>query len=263
MGTQVRGGLKTLAARIEIAPLAGQLLTAAIADRRHLPLIDSAIRWAGLTIEANEEMIRQMIHEKANGLVRWTGLDEKLANSVLDGLYKLLAEVLVDPVHPLRGRLDEGLAQFAHDLLHDPETRAKVEKAKNELLDNPTVARWWLGVWERLRESLIRTAREPGGGGITGQLAESLSELGASLRDDPRLQLQVNRFARRTAVGVATRYGGQIVRLISETVRRWDARTLTDRIESAVGRDLQFIRLNGTVVGGLVGVTIHAADALL
>ena len=94
-------------------------------------------------------------------------------------------------------------------------------------------------------------------------VTESMSELGQALQDDPRLQLQINRFARRTAVGVAQRYGGQIVQLVSETVRRWDATTLTDRIEGAVGRDLQFIRLNGTLVGGLVGVTIHAVDTLL
>jgi uncharacterized membrane-anchored protein YjiN (DUF445 family) len=84
-----------------------------------------------------------------------------------------------------------------------------------------------------------------------------VGELGQALREDEQLQVQVNRFARRTAVGVATRYGGQIVQLVSETVRRWDARTVTDRIEGAVSRDLQFIRLNGTLVGGLVGVTIH------
>ncbi len=262
LGTQVRGGLKSLAARVEIAPLLGQLLTAAIADKRHLPLIDSAIRWAGLTIEANEAMIRQMIHERANGLVRWTGLDEKLANSVLDGLYKLLAEVLIDPAHPLRDRLDEGLAQLAHDLLHDAAMQARIEKVKNELLDNPVVGTWWLGVWERIRAGLIRTAREPGGG-IGSTLAESMAEMGRVLQSDARMQVQLNRFARRTAVGVATRYGGNIVRLVSETVRRWDARTVTDRIESAVGRDLQFIRMNGTLVGGLVGVTIHAADAVL
>jgi uncharacterized membrane-anchored protein YjiN (DUF445 family) len=262
LGTQVRGGLKTLAAKVEVAPLLGQMLTAAIADKRHLPLIDSGVRWAGLTIEANEGMIREMVHEKANGLVRWTGLDEKLANSVLDGLYKLLAEVLVDPDHPLRGKLDEGLAKLAHDLLHDPETREKIERMKNELLDNPAVATWWIGVWERVRASLIKTARDPGGA-LGGQLGESLAELGKVLRDDPRMQMQLNRLARRTAVGVATRYGGQIVRLVSETVRRWDARTVTDRIEGAVGRDLQFIRMNGTLVGGLVGVAIHAGDALL
>ena len=77
------------------------------------------------------------------------------------------------------------------------------------------------------------------------------------------MQRQVNRFARRTLVGVVTRYGDQIVRLVSETVKRWDAKTVTERIESAVGRDLQFIRINGTLVGGLVGVVIHTVDALL
>ena len=262
LGGQVRGGLKALADKIEIAPLLGQMLEAAIADRRHLPLIDSAVRWAGITLEANEELVRDMIHKRANAILRWTGLDERVANSVLDGLYKLLAEVLVDPDHPLRGRLDEGLRQLAHDLRHDGETRERVEKAKRELLDNPAVAAWWLGVWERMRAALIAGARA-GGGAFSDQLTESMGELGQALRSDPRLQWQINRFARRTAVGVATRYGGQIVQLVSETVRRWDATTLTDRIERAVGRDLQFIRLNGTLVGGLVGVTLHFVDGLL
>ena len=84
-----------------------------------------------------------------------------------------------------------------------------------------------------------------------------LGEMGSALQQDQRLQLQVNRLARRTMVGVSTRYGGQIVQLVSETVKRWDAVTITGRIESAVGRDLQFIRINGTIVGGLVGMTLH------
>ena len=262
LGGQVRAGLKHQLEKLEVAPLLGQMLGAAIADKRHLPLIDSIIRWAGLTLEDNEPMVRAMIHERANALLRWTGLDERLANSVLDGLYKLLAEVLVDPQHPLRGKIEEGLEKLAHDLQHDPETRAKVERMKRELLDNPAVADWWQGVWERMRTGLIGMARDPDST-LDGWLGSTLAELGAALRDDPRLQMQVNRFARRTAVGVATRYGGQIVQLVSETVRRWDARTITDRLENAVGRDLQFIRINGTLVGGLVGVTIHAVDGLL
>ncbi|MXP15126.1 DUF445 family protein [Altererythrobacter confluentis] len=261
LGGQVKAGLKNQMAKLEISPLLGQMLTAAIADRRHLPLMDSMIRWAGLTLEDNEEMVRAMIHDRANSLIRWVGLDERLANSVLDGLYKLLAEVLVDPHHPLRGKIEEGLEKLAHDLIHDQPTRDKVEKMKRELLDNPAVAHWWQSVWERIRGGLIAMARNPDKT-LSGQLGSSLSELGAALRDDPALQLQINRFARRTAVGVATRYGGQIVQLVSETVRRWDARTVTDRIESAVGRDLQFIRINGTVVGGLVGVTLHFLDGL-
>jgi uncharacterized membrane-anchored protein YjiN (DUF445 family) len=256
LGGQVKAGLKAQLDRLEVSPLLGQMLQAAIADKRHLPLLDALLRWAGLTLEANEDLVRNVIHQRANALLRLTGFDERLANSVLDGLYKLIAECIVDQDHPLRLKVEEGLATLAHDLGHDPEMRAKVERMKRELLDNPALGNWWESVWERLRRTLIETARNPDTA-LAGQLGSAAAELGKALRDDPRLQLQVNRFARRTAVGVATRYGGQIVQLVSETVRRWDARTVTDRIENAVGRDLQFIRVNGTLVGGLVGVLIH------
>ncbi len=262
LGNQVRAGLARQAERIDLAPLLGSLLAAAIADGRHRPLIDGAARWAGMALEQNEELVRKMIHERANALLRWTGLDERLANSVLDGLYRLLAEVLVNQEHPLRLTVEESLGKLAHDLQHDPETREKVEAAKRDILANPAVGDWWMGVWEKLRHSLIGMARNPDDA-LSGQLGESMAELGRALREDPNLQWQVNRFARRTTVGVASRYGAQIVQLVSETVRRWDARTVTSRIESAVGRDLQFIRINGTLVGGLVGVTIHFIDSLL
>jgi uncharacterized membrane-anchored protein YjiN (DUF445 family) len=257
LGGQVRAGLVGQLEKLQVSPLLGQMLAGAIADRRHLPLLDSLIRWAGLTLEDNEQMVREMIHRRANAVLRWTGLDERLANSVIDGLYRLLAEVLVDPDHPLRNKIEEGLETLARDLQHDDAMRAKVEGMKNDLLANPALGEWWTGVWERLRLSLIASARNPGRDGLGGQLSGMVGELGQALREDAALQVQVNRFARRTAVGVATRYGGQIVQLVSETVRRWDARTVTDRIERAVSRDLQFIRLNGTLVGGLVGIVIH------
>lgn len=263
LGTQVRAALATGLERLPVAPLLGKMLTAMIADGRHRPVIDSLVRWAGLVLEDNEQMVRDVIHTRANALLRFTGLDERLANSVLDGLYKLLAEVLVDENHPLRAKMEDGLAGLARDLVGDPETQEKVERLKRELIANPAVAEWWTGVWERLRTGLIAMVR--GEGPIDGSfsaLAESLTEMGVALRDDPRLQMQVNRFARRTAVGIASRHGGQIVQLVSETVKRWDAQTVTGRIEGAVGRDLQFIRMNGTLVGGLVGVAIHAGAAL-
>ena len=262
LGNQVRGGLVRQVGKLEVAPLLGRLVETAIADRRHLPVIDSIVRWAGLTLEDNEDMVRELIHKRANAVLRWTGLDEKLASSVIDGLYKLLAEVVVDPEHPLRGKIEEGLGKLAGDLQHDAALRERVERFKDEVLANPAVASWWMGVWERLRTGLLKRLREPGSK-IGGQLGEAFGELGTTLRDDPALQAQINRFARRTLVGVSSRYGDQIVRLVSETVKRWDARTVTDRIEGAVGRDLQFIRINGTLVGGLVGVAIHAVDSFL
>ncbi|WP_422358460.1 DUF445 domain-containing protein [Qipengyuania flava] len=260
LGTQVRTGLKTQLAKLEVAPLLGGMLEAMIADGRHRPLIDKIIRWAGLVLEDNETLVRDMVHKRANAVLRFTGLDERLANSVLDGLYKLLAEVLVDPDHPLRSKIEEGLQDLAHGLREDPEMRERIERMKQELLENPAIGDWWQGVWERLRANLIESIRSSNGSTGHDYIGETLGELGAALRDDERLQRQVNRFARRTAVGVATRYGDQIVRLVSETVKRWDAHTITDRVESAVGRDLQFIRINGTLVGGLVGMTIHTLD---
>ncbi len=260
LGTQVRTGLKTQLAKLEVAPLLGGMLEAMIADGRHRPLIDKIIRWAGLVLEDNETLVRDMVHKRANAVLRFTGLDERLANSVLDGLYKLLAEVLVDPDHPLRSKIEEGLQDLAHGLREDPEMRERIERMKQELLENPAIGDWWQGVWERLRANLIESIRSSNGSTGHDYIGETLGELGAALRDDERLQRQVNRFARRTAVGVATRYGDQIVRLVSETVKRWDTQTITDRVESAVGRDLQFIRINGTLVGGLVGMTIHTLD---
>ena len=262
LGTQVRSGLAGQLAKLDISPLAGRMLENAIADRRHQPLIDGIIRWSGLTLEDNEEMVRDIIKSRANSVLRWTGLDERISSSVLDGLYKLLAEVLVDPDHPLRSKIEEGLEKLVHDLQHDEDTRKRVEEMKRDLIENPAVAEWWLGVWERIRQSLIRRARDPESG-LGGEMRKTLADLGAALKQDQRLQIQINRFARRTAVGIATRYGSEIVTLVSETVKRWDAVTITGRIESAVGRDLQFIRINGTLVGGLVGMTLHFITSFL
>ena len=146
--------------------------------------------------------------------------------------------------------------RYQTGLRHDPAMRLKVERTKLELLENPAVAAWLDAMWERAREALLRAVRNPDKA-LAGSLGESLAQLGGALGEDRRLQVLVNRFARRTLVGVVSRYGTEIVRLVSETVKRWDARTVSDRIEGAVGRDLQFIRINGTLVGGLVGLILY------
>ena len=256
VGNQVRTGLGRQLGKIDVSPLAGRMLENTMADQRHMPLINGFVRWAGLTLEDNEETVRPIIHDRVNGVLRWAGLDKTISSNVLDGLYKLLAEVLVDPEHPLRGKIEEGLKELANDLRHDPETRERVEEMKRELLDNPAVAEWWMGIWERIRQSLIRRARDPDSE-LGADMRSGLADLGEALKQDKRLQMQINRFARRTAAGIATRYGSEIVTLVSETVKRWDATTITRRIENAVGRDLQFIRINGTIVGGMVGMTLH------
>ena len=262
LGGMVKGAVVSRLKALDIAPLLGQSLRAAIAEDRHVPLLDSIIVWAGRTLAANEVMIRDMVHTRAGAIMRWTGLDERLANGIVDGLHKLLADMAADPAHPLRAKAEEGLAKLALDLQYDPDMQEKVARLKAEIIASPAVAAWIEGLWQQARGSLLKAARDPQAA-MAGRLGEALRQLGETLQQDDRLRRTINQFARRASVGAVAAYGDSIVRLVSDTIRGWDAQTVTDRLEGAVGRDLQYIRINGTVVGGLVGVAIHAANAWL
>jgi uncharacterized membrane-anchored protein YjiN (DUF445 family) len=257
IGRPAKALLRAQIDRIDLAPLIGQVLAGMIADGRHMPVIEALLRRAGALLEANEPALRALIHDRTSTLMRWVGLDERLANALLDAIYTLLAETMVDPAHPLRRRIDETLGQLAHDLVHDPALGRRVARMKTEALDNPAFAAWLDGLWERSRAGLIALLRAPGD---AAEWTPGLSGFGHALTEDAVLRAMVNRFARRSLTGLASRHGADIVRIVSETIRRWDARTVTRRIESAVGRDLQFIRINGTLVGGLVGLTLHALE---
>jgi uncharacterized membrane-anchored protein YjiN (DUF445 family) len=233
-----------------------------MAEGKHAPVLDGIVRWAGRILAANEQIVRAMVHERAGSILRWTGLDETIANKIIDGLNKMLVDMAEQPDHPLRAKAEEGLASLVHDLQHSAEMRAKVEALKLELLENPAMQDWINGLWEQARAAMLRLARDPEKL-LAGKLGEALRQLGATLQAEPRLRNTINRFVRRVAVGTAADYGDAIVRLVSETVHGWDADTITTRLENAVGKDLQFIRINGTLVGGAVGLAIHAVDVAL
>jgi uncharacterized membrane-anchored protein YjiN (DUF445 family) len=262
LGGMVKSALAARIADLNLAPLLGQALSAAIAEQRHLPLLDGIIRWAGKTLNANDQLVRDMVHKRAGGILRWTGLDERLANAIIDGLQKMLDDMATEPDHPLRAKAEEGLATLAFDLQHDERMQARVANLRDEILENPAMRKWLDGLWESARAALLRSARDPDAA-LAGKFGEALRQLGETLQSDEKLRITINRFARRTAVGATAGYGDGIVKLVSDTVRGWDAETITGRIENAVGRDLQFIRVNGTVVGGLVGVVLHAIDVSL
>ncbi|PVE59466.1 DUF445 domain-containing protein [Arthrobacter sp. TPD3018] len=262
LGGMVKAGIAARLRETDVSPILGRILTATVADNRHAPLLDGAIRWSAKALAANEHLIRQMVHDRAGSILRWTGLDETVADKLIDGLDRLIVDMAEDPQHPLRLKVEEGLDRLAWDLQFDPETQAKVEAMKVELIANPAMQRWMDGLWESARAGLLRIARDPEGA-MQGQIGDLLRQLGQTLTSDPRLARTINRFVRRTVVGIAADYGEGIVALVSQTVRGWDTRTITSRLENAVGRDLQYIRINGTLVGGLVGLVIHSVDVLL
>jgi uncharacterized membrane-anchored protein YjiN (DUF445 family) len=262
LGGMAKSAIATRVRALEVSPMIGQSLDAAMAEGRHQPLLDGIISRGAEVIASNEALIRAMVHDRAGSILRWTGLDEKVANSVINGLNGLLQDMADEPDHPLRDKANQMLADLAFDLQHDKAMKARVAKFKDELIDNPAVQRWIDGLWQQARTSLLKAARDPDKV-MAGKFGEMLRELGATLQQDEALRTTINRFARRTAVGATASYGDHIVTLVSETVRGWDARKVTDRVESAVGRDLQYIRINGTLVGGLVGLALHAVDVVL
>jgi uncharacterized membrane-anchored protein YjiN (DUF445 family) len=261
LGGMVKSAIANRLRGMEVAPLFGQSLEAAITEERHIPILDALITWAGRTLDSNEDMIRRMVQQRANWIMKMAGLDEKLANAIIDGLRRLSIEMAVDPAHPVRLKAEEGLADLAWRLQHDPELRAKVEEMKNEIIGNRAVASWIDGLWEKTRAGLLNAARNPDAT-MAGRFGDALRQLGATLQQDPRLKATINQFARRAVVGAVASYGTGIVALVSDTIRGWDARTVTNRLEAAVGRDLQYIRINGTLVGGLVGLLIHTLEVL-
>jgi len=246
---------------LDLAPMLGKLMAAAMDEGRHRPMINAAILWVGRTLDANEALFRQMIHERAGSILRWTGLDETLSTKILDGLFKLLGDMAEDREHPLRVKTEDGLASLAHRLQTDPELQAKVAAFRDAALANPAVGEWLDGLWQNARAAMLRAARDPQAV-AAGKFGEAMRQMGMRLQEDDRVRFAVNRFARRATAGLVASYGDGIVTLVSDTVRGWDAQTVTGRLENAVGRDLQYIRVNGTLVGGLVGVVIHIIDTL-
>ena len=261
LGGIVKGAISTRLRKMEVAPLLGHALASAINDERHVPMLEAAIRWTARALDANEQLIRDMVRKKANWVLKLAGLDTKLADAIIDGLRKLTVEMSTDPAHPVRVKIEEALAQLANDLQTKPETRERVETIKEQLLDNQSVSLWLDALWQKGREAIIKAARNPDAV-LAGKLGEVLKSMGGTLEKDPRIRAAINQFARRAVVGMAASYGGSIVKLVSETIRGWDAQTVTNRLEAAVGRDLQYIRINGTLVGGMVGLILHVLDRL-
>ncbi len=262
LGGLIKGALIARLRGLDAAPALGQALGAAIAEDRHVPILDSVISGASRLLEANEETIRQLVHERANALLRLTGLDEKIADAVLGGLLKLLGEMAQDPAHPLRARIETWLETLSRDLRDDPAMADKVASWRDMLLANPAVAGWIDRLWRTMRDGVVAGVRNPHAMG-EGRIGALMRQAGETLLADAALRALVNRFLRRATVGAVAAYGDGIVRLVSETIRGWDAQTVTERLENAVGRDLQYIRVNGTLVGGLVGLALHALTELL
>lgn len=256
IGGLVRHGIASNLEKLDIAPLLGRILDRSIDEGRLQPLFDSAIQWGARILDENEYLIRGLVHERTQWLLRLAAVDERLANAIINALRKLLGDMAADPDHPLRTKVIISLKDLAFDLQYLPETKERVERFKQELIDNPELGRFLDGIWLNLKDAARAALKDPQQA-LGGRMGEGLRSLGTTIGEDEALRRSLNKYGRRAVTGVVADYGEEIVRVVSDTVKSWDTETVTDRLERAVGRDLQFIRVNGTLVGGLVGLVLH------
>jgi uncharacterized membrane-anchored protein YjiN (DUF445 family) len=193
----------------------------------------------------------------------WTPrfVDDIVADRIHLELVRFVAAVRDDPDHDVRQALDRMLVQFADDLRANPSTRERVERAKVEMFDHPDVQRSVGRIWETAQRVVLDAADDPDSE-LRVRTAGALAQLGGSLATDPGLQANLDGWVTDTVVNLVGDYKVQLTSVITDTVARWDGRETASRIELAVGRDLQFIRINGTVVGALAGLAIHGFTTL-
>ncbi len=244
-----------------LAPLAGTLLTEVVRDDLHHPAVDLLLDEAGRWLVEHEETFLAVLTERAPwwtpGRVN-TAVTRRLHAEAL----RWIDDVRADPRHSVRSAIDSMLEQLAHDLLEDPDTQARCERFKDRVLTHPQIAQTAVSLWQALRHALLASLRDPAGA-LRERAATELVLFARGLSVDPELQRRIDRRAADATVFMVERYGAEVTGVITHTIEQWDGREAANRIELYVGRDLQFIRINGTVVGGLVGVLIHTVSLLL
>lgn len=244
-----------------ISPLLGGLLTEALSDDLHHGLVDLALAELHAWLEDNPDTVQEVLGERAPW---WAppGLNLRVTARVHLEMVKWVADIRSDPRHHARQALDSMLDQLARDLLDNPSTQARTERLKDRLLDHPSVLASSVSLWNALRRAMTTSLQDPEGA-VRRRLMLEVSSLAERLSTDAALRERIDTRASDIAVFAVERYGEEVTAVITHTIERWDGKEAADRIELHVGRDLQFIRINGTIVGGLVGVLIHAVSLLV
>ncbi len=244
-----------------ISPVAGALLQEIVHDGAHHGLVELALEEGHRWLVHNQDTFVEVVGERAP----WWAPD-RLNEMVTTRLHleaiRWVADIRRDPHHHARKALDSLLAQLAHDLLNDPATQERAESLKDRVLSQPQMVPAAMSLWRAFRRAFIE-ALDNLEGPLHDRATDELVELGERVCADDALRARLEAWLSDFAVWAVGRYGDELTAVITHTIERWDGEEAARKIELHVGRDLQFIRINGTIVGGLVGVVIHAASLVL
>jgi uncharacterized membrane-anchored protein YjiN (DUF445 family) len=238
-----------------VAPLLGRFLALVTADGRHQALLNQVIRLTAKGLAENQDLIRERVDKETPWWVPGA-VDDKITRRIVEALDKTMKDVNDDPEHPLRLRFDAAIDDFIVKLQASPEVILKAEQIKEELLNADAIRQLSSSIWRDTKAALGRYADSPDEVN-TEAIERGLRGVGQAILSDPALMAKIDRWIVEAAVAIIERYQDEVGRLIASTVQRWDPVATSRRIELAIGRDLQFIRINGTLVGGLAGMLLY------
>ena len=263
---EIAGVLETVARRkiaeTKVGPPLGRIAGEVFARGEHHPLVDFVIDRMHAWIRDNYSLVSRVVSQRAPS---WSPrfLDGYVADRIYREVETFALAVKTDPEHQLRVALDKFLAEFAVDLQNDPETIAKAEAIKERIMDNDQVRVLAAGAWRSIKEALLSAAQDPDSP-LRRSVFDGLTAFGIRLQTDFSTAAKVDNWVADAAGYLARNHARSITGIIDETIARWDGEATSRKIELQVGRDLQFIRINGTVVGALAGLAIYTvATALL
>jgi len=243
-------------AQVDLAPLLGRTLDWLVQDGRHQEVLTQSLRFALVMLNDNRELIRGNVQSESPWWMPGF-VDDKIVVQMLDRIETLLLEMSLDPDHSMREDFNRFVAHWADELQHSPEYRRWGEQLRASMLENGDLQDYLYRLWSDLVTGIESDLQYPDSQ-LRDQLSSLLSGLAEELDSDEEMQAWVNAWLVESSVALVDENRQAIASLISDTVRSWDADDTSARIEQAIGRDLQFIRINGTLVGGLVGLVIHA-----
>jgi uncharacterized membrane-anchored protein YjiN (DUF445 family) len=244
-----------------LSEVAGRLLQDVVDEQAHHGLVDLALAETHRWLSGNEVAFATALSTRAPW---WTPqwLDEQVIRRLHSEAIAWVADIRDDPHHHARRALDDLLKQLADDLQHDPDTIERAERLKRRVLSQPQVAVTATSLWNALRRALLESLEAPDSA-VKARAVAGLSAFGARLGTDEALRTRLDAYAADAAAFLVERYGTELTTVITDTIDRWDGKEAAGRIELFVGRDLQFIRVNGTLVGGLAGLLIYTVSVVL
>ena len=245
----------------DVAPLLGKVLDLTVEGGHHQRLLDAVLTSVGGFMTDNRDTFQRRIYDESPWWVP-EGIDDRVLDKIYAAIGRFMNDIAASPNHEVRRAVDARSREFAERLRDDPALRAKGDELKAEALAHPEVRAWIDSLWSEAKTSLLDASGDSNSE-LRRRVRASLQKMGERLSTDAELQAKVDAWVSQAVAHLVANYRTEVSDLISSTVAKWDADATAEKIELQVGRDLQFIRINGTVVGGLAGLVIHAIGQLL